>query len=217
MSSFFEKLKKGMGVQEPIEEVLDEKPVKEKKQKQPRKPKVKKEKPEEGTIEEMVKEKPEEPKKIPEKKIKKIEAREEIKERPIEEQLMEEEKPKEKEEPVREPVRDRWLGEEGQLAIDVFQTEKELIIQAAIAGIKSEDLDISIEKDVISLKGVRPNTFLEKGDYFIQECFWGPFSREIILPVEIDPNSAQASMSEGIITIRLPKIVREKKRKITVK
>ena len=107
---------------------------------------------------------------------------------------------------------------EGQLAIDVYQTEKELVIQSAIAGIKLKDLDISIEKDKLTVKGKREKPIEnEKTNYFYQECYWGPFSREIILPVEIDPSRTKASFKEGILTIRMPKIEREKKKKIEVK
>lgn len=107
---------------------------------------------------------------------------------------------------------------EGQLAIDIYQTEKELVIQSAIAGIKLKDLDISIEKDKLTIKGKREKPIEnEKINYFYQECYWGPFSREIILPVEIDPSRAEASFKEGILTIRMPKIEREKKKKIEVK
>ncbi|GAH21149.1 unnamed protein product, partial [marine sediment metagenome] len=55
------------------------------------------------------------------------------------------------------------------------------------------------------------------GNYFAQECYWGPFSREVILPVEVDPSRVEAAMKEGILTIRIPKILREKKRKISIK
>ena len=107
---------------------------------------------------------------------------------------------------------------EGQLAIDIYQTEKELVIQSAIAGIKLKDLDISIEKDKLTIKGKREKPIeIEKINYFYQECYWGPFSREIILPVEVDPSRAEASFKEGILTIRIPKIEREKKKKIEVK
>lgn len=109
-------------------------------------------------------------------------------------------------------------GQEGQLSIDVFQTDEELIIQSAIAGVKPEDLDISIESDTISIKGSRnrPGQFSGKRNYFYQECYWGPFSRKIITPVEIDASRAKAVMKKGILTLRMPKIDREKKRKITV-
>lgn len=107
---------------------------------------------------------------------------------------------------------------EGQLAIDVYQTEKELVIQSAIAGIKLKDLDISIEKDKLTVKGKREKPIEnEKINYFYQECYWGPFSREIILPAEIDPSRTEASFKEGILTIRMPKIERERKKKIEVK
>jgi HSP20 family protein len=107
---------------------------------------------------------------------------------------------------------------EGQLAIDVYQTEKELVIQSAIAGIKLKDLDISIEKDKLTIRGKREKPAEEgKVNYFYQECYWGPFFREIILPVEVDPSKTNASFKEGILTIRIPKIEREKTKKIEIK
>lgn len=126
---------------------------------------------------------------------------------------------KEKEKPtIIEKPKETIFESEGQLAIDVFQTEKELIIQSAVAGIKLNDLDISIEKDRLTIKGKREKQVEEKEtNYFYQECYWGSFSREIILPVEVDPSRAQASFKEGVLTIRIPKIERAKKRKIEVK
>jgi HSP20 family molecular chaperone IbpA len=108
--------------------------------------------------------------------------------------------------------------QEGQLAIDVYQTEEFLVIQSAIAGIKPDSLDIVIEGDMVLIKGCREKPE-EKGDrsYFYQECFWGPFSRQIILSLEVDPARAEALLKDGILTIRLPKIERDKKRKLVVK
>lgn len=110
-----------------------------------------------------------------------------------------------------------WDKPTGQLGIDVYQTETHLVIQSAIAGVRPDNLEISIERDVITVKGGREKPFEEQGDYFTQECYWGPFSRQVIMPVEVDPNRAEASMKEGILTIRIPKILREKKRTIKVK
>lgn len=111
-----------------------------------------------------------------------------------------------------------WLETEGQLAVDVYQTVNELVIQAAIAGIKTEDLDVLIEEDVLTIKGKRANPYqIDAADYFIQECYWGPFSRKIILPVEVDASRTDAAMKEGILTIRIPKVQREKKKKVTIK
>ena len=110
-----------------------------------------------------------------------------------------------------------WLNGDGQLAVNVYQTDSDLVLQTAVAGVKAEELDVIIEDEVITIKGSRPNPLQESGDYFIEECYWGPFSRKIILPVEVDSSRADAAMKEGILTIRIPKIQREKKKKIMVK
>lgn len=187
MATFFEKLKKGMEVEEPlpIEEIPKEKKKKTKKAKKPEKEtKISKE------VEDL------------KKKIIKV-----------------------KEEPSFVPPsgatagkEKKWLEPEGQLVVDIYQTDKEIVIQSAIAGVKPENLDISIENDMVIIKGVREKPFeQEERNYFYQECHWGPFSREIILPEEVDNSRIQASIKEGILTIRIPKIERKKKRKVTVK
>jgi len=112
---------------------------------------------------------------------------------------------------------EEWLKSEGQLTVDVYQTETELILESAVAGIKVEDLDVLIEDDVITIKGKRNNPLPDKGDYFIQECYWGKFSRKVILPVEVDAARADASMREGVLIIRIPKIQREKKKKVLIR
>jgi HSP20 family protein len=118
-------------------------------------------------------------------------------------------KPTDKEEWFEEPA--------GQLAVDVYQTEQDLIVQTAIAGIKPGNLEVTVERDIVAIRGIRQKPSEENGDYFTKECYWGPFSREIISPVEINPDLVEAIMEEGVLTIRLPKILREKKRTITVK
>jgi len=95
---------------------------------------------------------------------------------------------------------------EGQLTVDVFETEKDVIIQSAVAGVEPKDLDISIEKDVISIKGKRERHFEEKTENFLyQECYWGSFSREVVLPSEVDKNKAEATIEKGVLTIKIPK------------
>jgi len=114
--------------------------------------------------------------------------------------------------------KDNWLDSEGELTVDVYQTDKEIVIQSAIGGIEQKDLDISIEKDMITIKGRREKQFEEKErNYFYQECYWGRFSRKIILPVEVNSSKINASMKNGILTIRIPKIEGKKKTKISVK
>jgi len=114
--------------------------------------------------------------------------------------------------------KDDWLDSEGELTVDVYQTDKEIVIQSAIAGVEPEDLDISIEKDMVTIKGKREKQFEEKErNYFYQECYWGRFSRKIILPAEVNSSKISASMKNGILCIRIPKIEAKKKTKISVK
>lgn len=113
---------------------------------------------------------------------------------------------------------EKWFEPEGQLVVDVYQTEKELVIMSAIAGVKAEDLNISGQGDIVIIKGKREIPVEDKErNYFYQECYWGPFSKEIILPVEADISRAEASMTEGVLTIRIPKIERKKEKKIIIK
>lgn len=95
---------------------------------------------------------------------------------------------------------------EGQLAIDVYQTASEIVIQAPIAGVKPEDLEVAVSDEMVTIKGERkPRTTIKKEDYLSQECYWGPFSRSYLLPVKVDANRASASLKDGILTITIPK------------
>lgn len=117
-----------------------------------------------------------------------------------------------------ERQRKEWFTPEGKLPVDIYQTDSHIVIQTPIAGVKKGDLDISIENDMVSIKGERKKPdIVEEKNYFYQECYWGPFSREIILPVEGDPSRMQAVMKDGILTLKIPKIEREKKRKVDIK
>ncbi len=112
----------------------------------------------------------------------------------------------------------KWFEVEGELTVDVYQTDSEIVIQSTVAGVKPEDLDITIKNDIVTMRGNRENPVRDKKrNYFYQECYFGPFSREIILPEEVDGSRARATMEQGILTIRIPKIEKEKKRKIVVK
>jgi HSP20 family protein len=106
---------------------------------------------------------------------------------------------------------------EGHLTIDVYQTEDEVVIQSTIAGVSDKDLDISVTNDMVTIKGRRmPEEKIRSSDYYWQELYWGPFSRSIILPVDVDADAAKASMKNGLLTIRLPKMDRVKTKKIRI-
>jgi len=111
-----------------------------------------------------------------------------------------------------------WLPDsEGQLTIDVYQTPMDIVIKSTIAGVSPDDLDITITNDMVTIKGKREkDETISSGDYYYQECYWGAFSRSVILPVDVEAEKAEASMKNGILTIRLPKIEKVKTKKIRV-
>lgn len=194
-SSFFDKLKKGMGIEEGELETKKE-------------------------PEKKMEEKPKKPKKtsVPKTNESKNKKSAEVQEaEPINQEKAAESFPIAELKPEKKQWAEEADSAAGQLAADVYQTESDLVIQSAIAGVSIDNLEISMERDVITIKGRREKPFKEEGDYFAKECYWGSFARQIIMPVEVDPERAEASMKEGILTIRIPKILREKKRTIKVK
>lgn len=101
-----------------------------------------------------------------------------------------------------------WLSDEytGQLAVDVYQTEQEIVIKAAIAGVLSDDLDIQVTNDMVTIKGARRlEDEVSDDQYYYRECYWGRFSRTIILPVDVRSDQVSATIKNGILTLRLPK------------
>lgn len=118
--------------------------------------------------------------------------------------------------PVKVSKAKSWLGSEGQLTVDVYETDKNIVVRSAVAGVKPEDLDISVENDVLIIKGEREEA---KGgeeenvnNYYHQECYWGKFSREIVLPEEVDFSKIEATMKDGILIVRIPKVGADKKK-----
>lgn len=108
--------------------------------------------------------------------------------------------------------------EEGQLTVDVYQTKNSIVIKSIIGGVASEDLDISITNDMIAIKGSRINPDeVKPDDYYYQECFWGNFSRSIILPCDVKTDGVEAIMKNGILTVILPKMEKHSSMKIKVK
>lgn len=107
---------------------------------------------------------------------------------------------------------------EGQLTIDVYQTPKEIVVESAVAGVNPDDLDINVNNDSVTIKGKRKReNEVKDEDYFYQECYWGKFSRTVILPQEIDPDRSYATLKNGILSVHLPKASKQKSKKIKVK
>ncbi|HVO28679.1 MAG TPA: Hsp20/alpha crystallin family protein [Candidatus Paceibacterota bacterium] len=109
-------------------------------------------------------------------------------------------------------------GPEGQLTVDVYQTPDDIVVESAIAGVRPEDIDVSVTTDSISIKGARHREeTVRDEDYLYQECYWGRFARSIILPQEVDPENAEVTFRNGILTVRLPKVNKKKTRKLKVR
>ena len=108
--------------------------------------------------------------------------------------------------------------DEGELAVDVFETEQAIFVKTAIAGIQPEDLKLSLAADTLTIRGVRRENDVEgsQRNYLCQECHWGPFSRTIILPAEVNILKSQATFKSGLLVIKLPKVRKRKEIKVTV-
>lgn len=111
------------------------------------------------------------------------------------------------------------IGEdEGQLTIDVYQNATEVIIESPIAGVEEKDLDIDITSDTVTIRGKRERERrVRSEDYIYQECYWGRFSRSVVLPTEVDADHAEATIKNGVLTIKLPKLNRLKAKKLSVR
>lgn len=107
---------------------------------------------------------------------------------------------------------------EGRLTVDVYQTQDSIVVESAIAGVRPEDLDIDVSVDSITIKGSRHRERdIKEEDYFYRECYWGKFARSIVLPQEIDPENASVTFKNGVLTVVLPKLRRQKSKKLKVK
>jgi len=124
-------------------------------------------------------------------------------------------------EETNETNENEWLDdeyEEGQLSIDVYQTPKEIVVKSTIAGVRPEDIDISINNDMLTIRGKREmQENISENNYLFRECYWGSFSRSIILPVEIEAEKIDAALENGVLTVTLPKARPAKEITIKVK
>ena len=118
----------------------------------------------------------------------------------------------------RDEEEDEETEQEGELTVDVYQTADTVVIKAMIAGVRPEDLDISITRDLVTIRGKREEerTITEE-DFIMKELYWGSFSRAIALPVEIDVDEAEAIEKHGLLILKLPKLDKKKKSKLKVR
>lgn len=108
--------------------------------------------------------------------------------------------------------------EEGQLSLDIYQNDQEIIVVAPIAGTEEKDIKVSVTDDVLMIKGKRKFPISENlPEPFAKECFWGNFSRSIVLPENADSSKINAEFKHAILTVRIPKTEKVKTKVIKVK
>lgn len=108
-----------------------------------------------------------------------------------------------------------WIeeeNEEAELSVDVYQTPTDIIVQTMVAGVKPEDLEISVSRDVVTIRGEREESrTIDEDNYFTQELYWGKFSRTISLPAEVEPEDVEATERHGLLTVKIKKVDKEKR------
>lgn len=120
-----------------------------------------------------------------------------------------------------DPTTADWNDEEavlpGQLAVDVYETKERLVVKARTAGVNKSELDVSIADNTLTIRGT-----LSAGDeedvenYFVQECYWGEFSRSIALPVPVKEEDIEAVLKDGVLTVSFGKVKQDTVKKIQV-
>lgn len=112
-----------------------------------------------------------------------------------------------------------WMSEEteGQLSIDVFQDEHNVYVVAPVAGVKPDDIDVTITDEVLTIRGERKSGHEVPGEqHFSQECYWGPFSRSYVLPIAVDSEHSRATLRDGMLRVEIPKDAKVKTKIIKI-
>lgn len=120
----------------------------------------------------------------------------------------------------KESPADDWTEEQtdAQLTVDVYQTPTEIVLQAMVAGVKPEDLEVNITREMVTIKGIRhKHNEVREEDFFSRELYWGSFSRSVLLPSEVEVEKCEAAIKHGLLTIRMPKVNKEKSSNLKVK
>src|SRR3990167_5516438 len=118
------------------------------------------------------------------------------------------------------PAAEEWDEEEavpGQLAVDVYETKEKLVVKGRVAGVNKSDLDVSIADNTLSIRGTLSAGNEDNVDnYFVQECYWGEFSRSIALPVAVKEDEIEAVLKDGVLTVSFTKLKQDTVKKIQV-
>lgn len=133
-----------------------------------------------------------------------------------------EEEPEKEEEQVKVPEKpNNWMEEENdeaELAVDLYQTPTDMFIQTMVAGVRIEDLEITIGREMATIRGKREEEqHIDDENYYTKELYWGKFSRTIMLPQEAEPDQVEATEKHGLLTIKIQKVDKDRKNNIKVK
>jgi HSP20 family protein len=117
-------------------------------------------------------------------------------------------------------VADEWEEDDavpGQLAVDVYETKEKLVVKARTAGVNKHDLDVSISDNTLSIRGtLSAGSEEDVENYFVQECYWGEFSRSIALPVPVKEDEIEAVLKDGVLTVSFTKVKQDTVKKIQI-
>lgn len=110
------------------------------------------------------------------------------------------------------------FSEDGELAVDIYETDTHLVVVAPVAGVEPEDMDVRVsDKEVLTITGERSLCEdIDEGDFLTRECYWGSFSRSVVLPEGLDTDSVSAKFKRGVLTIEIPKVKVEKSKKVKI-
>jgi HSP20 family protein len=109
-------------------------------------------------------------------------------------------------------------GEVAGPVLDVYQTANEVVVKAALPGLKPEDVNIDITGDTLTIKGeTKAEQEIKKEDYLYRERRYGAFSRSVILPGGLRSDKAEAAMEDGVLTLSIPKAEEIRPKAISVK
>lgn len=118
------------------------------------------------------------------------------------------------------PPADEWDEEDavpGQLAVDVYETKEKLVVKARTAGVNKHELDVSISDNTLSIRGtLSAGNEDDVENYFVQECYWGEFSRSIALPVPVKEEEIEAVLKDGVLTVSFTKVKQDTVKKIQI-
>jgi HSP20 family protein len=122
--------------------------------------------------------------------------------------------------PVADDAADEWNEDEpvaGQLAVDVYETKEKLVVKGRVAGVNKSDLDVSISDNTLTIRGtLSAGNEEDVENYFLQECYWGEFSRSLVLPVPVKEDEIEALLKDGVLTVSFSKLKQDTVKKIEV-